>query len=431
MARILICTTPSPGHMNPFRVAVKKLVERGHNAHWYTSAVYREQVREIGVTLHPIEKAVDLAGRRKEEVYPQLKGLTGLKDFIGSWKYLFMDNALPTLDDLLTLHKTIQADVILSDETSFGAGFFHEKTRVPWVMVSSSIYFYRSRDTAPLGLGMLPNNTPIGRLRNRALALMTDQVILRSLRLYATTTRQKAGLKPLAGGVLQNVTVKPTRYMLCTIPSFEYPRSDMVPNTYFVGALLDEPSTDYTPPAWWHSLNSHWPVIHVTQGTVSNDAHRLLVPAIKGLADQDMHVVVTTGGPDAKAIGIEALPSNVNVEAFVPYRVLMERASVMLTNGGFGGVQSALSSGIPVIVAGATEEKPDVAAHVEWAGVGINLRTQQPTPDALRTAVEQVLTTPRYKERAQALQREYRQYNAPELIADHVDTLLKGLVSTR
>jgi UDP:flavonoid glycosyltransferase YjiC (YdhE family) len=30
----------------------------------------------------------------------------------------------------------------------------------------------------------------------------------------------------------------------------------------------------------------------------------------------------------------------------------------MVTNGGYGGVQAALANGVPLVVAGATEEKP-------------------------------------------------------------------------
>ena len=39
----------------------------------------------------------------------------------------------------------------------------------------------------------------------------------------------------------------------------------------------------------------------------------------------------------------------------------------MLTNGGYGGVQYALAHGVPLVVAGDTEDKPEVAARVEDA----------------------------------------------------------------
>ena len=36
----------------------------------------------------------------------------------------------------------------------------------------------------------------------------------------------------------------------------------------------------------------------------------------------------------------------------------------MVTNGGYGGVQLALAHGVPLVVAGNTEEKGEIAARV-------------------------------------------------------------------
>jgi UDP:flavonoid glycosyltransferase YjiC (YdhE family) len=47
--------------------------------------------------------------------------------------------------------------------------------------------------------------------------------------------------------------------------------------------------------------------------------------------------------------------------------------------------------GVPLVVAGDTEDKPEVAARVTWSGVGITLRTGRPRPDRLRAAVRRRL----------------------------------------
>ena len=73
---------------------------------------------------------------------------------------------------------------------------------------------------------------------------------------------------------------------------------------------------------------------------------------------------------------------------------------LMITNGGFGGVQHALAHGIPLIIGGDTEDKPEVAARIAWAGAGINLRTATPTPQQVRQAVEKVLKNQSYRQTA-------------------------------
>jgi UDP:flavonoid glycosyltransferase YjiC (YdhE family) len=66
---------------------------------------------------------------------------------------------------------------------------------------------------------------------------------------------------------------------------------------------------------------------------------------------------------------------------------VLPKVDVFVTNGGYGSVNQAMSFGIPLVSAGKTEDKADVNARVGWSGVGINLATNEPTPDALREAV--------------------------------------------
>jgi UDP:flavonoid glycosyltransferase YjiC (YdhE family) len=120
------------------------------------------------------------------------------------------------------------------------------------------------------------------------------------------------------------------------------------------------------------------------------------------------------------------LPANARIAPFIPFGALLPHVDVMITNGGFGGVQLALAHGIPLVVAGATEEKPEIAARVAWSGAGINLQTKTPTPGQLRAAVREVQANPRYRHNAQLIQSDYARHNAPEEAA----ALLEQLAAT-
>jgi MGT family glycosyltransferase len=180
-------------------------------------------------------------------------------------------------------------------------------------------------------------------------------------------------------------------------------------------------------PDWWADVAStHRPVVHVTQGTVADDnLENLVLPTIRALAGEDVLVVAGTGRTDPAALG--TLPANVRVAPFVPHSWLLPHTSVMVTNGGFGGVQAALSNGVPLVVAGATEDKPEVAARVAWAGVGVDLRTGSPTPERIRAAVREVLDGKRYATRSAELGHRYATREAG------VDSaaLIEQLVRTR
>ena len=99
------------------------------------------------------------------------------------------------------------------------------------------------------------------------------------------------------------------------------------------------------------------------------------------------------------------MPLNTYVAEYIPHDLLLPKVDVMVTNGGYGAVQRALSTGVPLVVAGNTEDKPEVAARVAWTGAGINLRTGTPTPGAVRAAVRKVLNDGRYLAAARSSRR--------------------------
>ncbi len=85
-----------------------------------------------------------------------------------------------------------------------------------------------------------------------------------------------------------------------------------------------------------------------------------------------------------------------------------------------GGVQLALSHGIPIIAAGTTEDKAEVSARVAHTGVGINLGTQCPEPGQIRAAVRRIFAEPHYADAARRIRAEIttsgREDRAAELL---------------
>ena len=186
-------------------------------------------------------------------------------------------------------------------------------------------------------------------------------------------------------------------YLQATVAGFEYPRSDLAPSVRFVGPILAPPTSDFEEPSWWGELDGGRPVVHVTQGTLDNaDLDRLLLLTTRALAHDDVLVVATTGGPDPEPLRA-GLPANVRLERFIPHDRLLPHVDVMVTNGGYGGVQQALANGVPLVVAGDSEDKPEVAARVHWSGTGVNLRTGRPSPAMVARAVRRVLERPTYR----------------------------------
>jgi MGT family glycosyltransferase len=217
-------------------------------------------------------------------------------------------------------------------------------------------------------------------------------------------------------------TASPYLYFQPTVPAFEYPRRDLPPQVRFVGPLLPPVPPAAELPAWWEQVTSSArKVVLVTQGTISTDPSELLRPALEALAREPVHVIAVTGGPDPAEVG--PVPANAHVERFVPFGPLMPHLSAMVTNGGYGGLHFAMSHGVPVVVAGATEDKPELLQRVRFSGVGVGMRTQSPKPERLRRAVRRVLDEPRFARRAHEMAAEMAAHRGPATAADLVEEL--------
>jgi UDP:flavonoid glycosyltransferase YjiC (YdhE family) len=428
MARFLIGTIPQVGHVNPALPIARKLVERGHEVWWYTGTALQSKVEATGARFVPIRTGMDFSDPKNipDSLLEKRKSLKGLEQFKFDFKYFFTDSAVGQVKDFTDILREFPADVLLSDVCFLGAAWVHEKGGPPWAALGISALGIVSSDTAPFGLAMPPNASMLGRWRNSCLNWVFQRALLRDLTDYINQVRSSVELPPYQKNFFDAV-VSPYLYLQGTVPAFEYPRSNLPPEVHFIGPSLPEPPASFTPPVWWDDMNCGKPVIHVTQGTVATEADDLIVPTLQALADEDVLVVATTGGQPIETIKLNPLPDNVRIEQFIPHYHLLPHVDVMITNGGYNGVQTALAYGVPLVAAGQTEEKPEICARIEWSGVGINLKTKTPTPTQLKNAVKKILSSPQYRQNAERLKADIADYDAPKIAA----TLLEQLAATK
>jgi UDP:flavonoid glycosyltransferase YjiC (YdhE family) len=206
------------------------------------------------------------------------------------------------------------------------------------------------------------------------------------------------------------MTALPDLYLHPGIESFEYPDSNS--KVQYIGAL-PTPGGQPTLPEWWQHLDRTKHPILVTQGTIANrDFGQVIAPALVALGGRENKtLIVTTGGQPVESIPV-AIPSNARIALFLPYAQIMPEIDLLITNGGYGTVNMAVSHGIPIISAGLTEDKEEVSAHVQWCGTGIDLRANQANPEAIKHAVDEIYTQPRYRERAHQLALEFASHDA-------------------
>lgn len=404
MSTYLICCTPAHGHVMPLLAVARHLIGEGHRVRFLTSERYADRVRATAAEFLPLPAAADVNLDDADAQFPDRQGLRGPAAMRYDIANLFLRPGRAQFEAVSAALTDVATDVVLTEPLFVGAALLRElprSQRPPIVVLGIFPLGVRSRDVAPFGLGVTPLAGTIGRLRNAVLSFVADRVIFGPVHAEGRTLSQDVVGKPLERNIF-DWSSGAEAIVQFTVPAFEYPRADLPATVHFVGPL-PTPSSDALVPSWWDELDGSRAVVHVTQGTIANsDFDQLITPTIAGLAASDDLVIVSTGGRPVEDVP-GPLPANVRVAEYLPYDKLLPLVDVMVTNGGYGGVQQALRHGVPLVVAGQTEDKVEVSARVGWSGVGVNLKTNQPSAEQVAKAVGRVLADSSFRSRARAL----------------------------
>jgi MGT family glycosyltransferase len=427
MANILVAATPAPGHVNPMLSVARHLSSLGHSITFLSGRLFRDQAVALGFQFVPFSGVADFDYRRLDEEFPEVAAAKpGPEAMNAICMYTGID---PVPDQYRTIQQILSegpVDLIVTDVYFWGVFpmlLGPRDARPPVLTFGVLPLILSSCDAAPLSG---PDASPEGRLRNQE---ETQQffAMMRPATTHFNEVLRSCGAPELPEFFLDSAAHLPDRFLELTAEAFEYPRSDMKKSIQFIGNLMPNGHTQSPMPTWWDSLDESKPVVLVTQGTMANwDLSQLIEPAVAALADEQVTLIVAAGRPDLEAIRLPGgvKPENAKIENYIPFEQILPRVDVFVTNGGFGSVNLSLSKGIPMVVAGDTEDKIFTASRVGWSGAGINLATGRPTGEQIRTAVRAVLLDKKYKENATRLQKEFARYNAFDLITETANSML-------
>lgn len=428
---LVVCAFPAAGHTLPMAQVAAALVKRGYTVSFLTSPTFAAQVARAGAELVPVPEIFpDDAAAAK--VGAELGAIPpGTPAYFNGLRWFFLPTA-PAQHEALKRHLEDLAatqpgrQVLLVPEVLFlgagallrGAPLPRGYDRLPRSMgVSIAPLLIHSVDTAPIGPGLPPDSTASGRLRNALLNKMFEEQLADLVHEHAAMLRRlgATNYEPASCPFNDWMTAAEVTLQTCS-PSIEYERSDLPPSIRFVGALPPRPvPADLVYPAWWSAdlgdgssgSNSNRRVVMVTQGTVSTNPHDLIAPTLRALAGRDdVLVVVLLGVKGATLPADIEVPANARVLDYFPYEAVLARADVFVHNAGYGGVQTSIMHGVPLVAAGVTEDKAEMSMRIQHAGVGVNLATSTPTAEQVRAAVDEVLTNPAYRQRVLAMKKE-------------------------
>ena len=215
---------------------------------------------------------------------------------------------------------------------------------------------------------------------------------------------------------------------------------DMTPPSMRVASVPNTVDVRYVPyngagtvPDWL-AEPARRPRVCVTWGhtaaiALGDEASRPFLLALEAIAELDVEIIVVTTAEQIERL--TGLPPGTRTAASAPLHLILPYCDVLVQQGGDGTTLTAASCGVPQL---AISRKPDAEVspgQLAGVGAGIHLRYQEirDDPDAakiIRTAVERLLSEPRYRDAARRLRAEIERQPAPAEIVPTLTSLVGG-----
>jgi UDP:flavonoid glycosyltransferase YjiC (YdhE family) len=424
---ILFASQAVDGHFNPMTGVAMRLKERGHDVRWYTGPVMASKLESLGIPHFPFRRAIEHRADNLNELYPERARLKGPLAIGFDAEKIFASNVSNFFEDIRELGQTFEFDVVVADSTMFIHRFVSHLLGKPMVNFVVMPNMESDPQVPPLFFGFRPPHNVVEKAVQAAAGALSKNVILRPAGLSYRRQLAVYGQSAPRKGKLVDEPYRCSDATIQTGPeSLDFPRRHVNPRVHYVGALLPHRApgaagTSGDAGQWPRSYKS---TLVVTQGTIDNlDHNKLIVPALEALRDMDALLIVATGGRGTAGLQARYPQPNIVVRDYVDFAQVFEFTDVFITNGGFGGVQLSLSKGVPLVVSGINEGKSDVNARVEYAGVGISLRTEAPKPADIAKAVGTVLTDPSWKQRAEKMRQQFDSHDPAQAAAAVVESV--------
>lgn len=381
--RVLFAFAGGNGHLEPLAPLARVAQAAGYEVTFAARPWMLPRVKELGFEVYPAGSNRGLVPETRPLLAVDLeRELRDLRDGFG--RRIARERAA----DLVPLCAEWRPDVIVWEETDFGAGIVAERIGIPHatVLVTAAGSFVRP------GL----------------LAGALDEI------------RAEHGLPPDPGAAMlaRRLVISPFP------PSFRDPGFPLPPGT--VGMrLLDATAPEARDPAPdWATALPGAPVVYFTLGTVFNhESGDLFERVLAGLAALPINLLATVGREiDPAALG--PAPPNVRLERYVPQVDVMPHVDLVVSHGGSGSVLGALTFGRPMVLMPMGADQPLNAERCEALGVGRVLDVVAATSDDVRSAVSLVLRDPSYRLAAERLRDEIADLPGPEAALRSIERLV-------
>ena len=360
------------GHINPTLALVTELVKQGVRVTYFTTEAFRNIIEPTGAKFVAVpswmaENDKHNDGEKKEDD----GGVAAAVPF------LFLNEAGAYIDTILdTLHDD-KPDAIVHDFAGIAGTIAADNLNVPNVMLYTS---YPSNDSYSVAAGFesCPADHP---LREAAAGIAAGYAEKYGCRVMT--------VKEIFDGHGDFNLVMMQKKLVPNYESFD-------DSFVFTGVQIGK----RTAFGRWKAPDNGKPLLYSSLGTAFNNWPEYYPILFDAVRDLDINVFAALGSIDPASL--KDIPANVEVGQMVPQLDILSQASVFITHAGMGGTGEAIYYGVPMIAIPQMEEQAITARQIEKLGLGVAFLDKSAiTSEALKTAIQKLLTEPSYKAAAE------------------------------
>lgn len=421
--KFLFANVPVDGHFNPLTDLAVYLKKQGHDVRWYAGQSFGKKLMQFGIPHFPFREAKEITQFNIDQFYPErTKIKSGVKKLQFDLKHFFVHRGAEYFEDIARIHEEFSFDTMICDSAFTGAQLVRHKLKARVVSIGIFPLMQTSKDCAPYGLGAAPDNSFMGRFKQSVMRTVARNLMFKESTREYNKMLDRYGLSPVNEMLFDIPFRESDLYLQSGVPSFEYQRSDVAENVRFVGGLrtYKDPDKVRNKPEWLSRLNGSGKVILVSQGTFESDQSKLIEPTLEAFKDSDYLILVATGYHHTDALRKKYPQSNIIIEDFMDFDLVMPKCDIYVTNGGYGGVLLSIDHGLPMVCAGINEGKNEICTRVGYFGLGIDLKTENATPAMLRDAVGKLFANKSYRENTLKMRQEFARYDALKLSEQYI-----------
>ncbi len=385
MSKIVFFCIPAHGHTNPTLGVVRELISRGHEVWYYSYDTFKDKIEGTGATFISCDK-YDC----QQNLSPKDGARIG-KDLAFSTEILV--NTTLALDEKINQDmQQIQPDCIVADSMAVWGKCAALKYHIPFV--SSTTTFAFNKESAKVmkqGLGELFG------------------MIFSMPKVNRQIKRLQENGYPIHNilDIIQND--ENTDTIVYTSREFQ-PCSETFSDKYvFVGPSIRPTTCEI------EKTREH--LIYISMGTVNNDMVPFYQDCIRTLKDSPYQIIISVGN-QVSMEEFKDLPEHISVHPSVDQIAVLQRADVFVTHCGMNSVNESLYFGVPLVMLPQTAEQGGVAERVLQIGAGCKVRKMK--GQQVYEALEEVLHTPAYRERAKDIAKGFGACSGVQGAADKI-----------